>query len=80
MLPFDQRPWAKAVAAAVVILSSVGAVCLAFYFYSIGSLHPSEIVGIVLLLLTIIPPNAAVLMRKHDAEDDLRGNHMLHPR
>ncbi len=64
MLPFDQKPWAKAVAAIVIGLSLLGAVCLAMYFRNIGSLHISEVVGIFLLLLTIIPPNAAIVMRK----------------
>jgi hypothetical protein len=64
MLPFDQKPWAKTVAAVVVVLSFVGAICLAFYFHSIYSLHISEVVGIFLLLLTIVPPNVAILLRK----------------
>ncbi len=64
MLPFDRKPWAKHVAATVVILSFVGAIGLAIYFSSIDSLHVSEVVGIFLLLLTIVPPNIAILLRK----------------
>ena len=64
MLPFDQKPWARAVAGIVIGLSLMGAVGAALYFRSIGSLHISEMVGIFLLLLTIIPPNAAIVMRK----------------
>lgn len=68
MLPFDRRPWAKALAATVIVLSCIGAVLLGMYFHSIDSLHPSEIVGLFLLLLTIIPPNAAILTRKPGEE------------
>ena len=64
MLPFDRRPWAKTVAMIVVVLSFVGAIGLTLYFRSIDSLHISEIVGIFLLLLTIVPPNVAILTRK----------------
>jgi len=64
MLPFDRKPWAKTVAATVIVLSCIGAVLLAYYFYSQDMLHIAETVGIVLLLLTIIPPNAAIVLRK----------------
>ena len=64
MLPFDQKPWAKTVAGVVIALSILGAIGLAVYFHNIGMLHISEIVGIFLLLLTIIPPNAAILLHK----------------
>ncbi|WP_179491975.1 hypothetical protein [Granulicella arctica] len=45
-------------------MSFIGAACLAFYFYINDSLHISEVVGIFLLLLTIVPPNVAIVMRK----------------
>jgi uncharacterized membrane protein YfcA len=80
MLPFDRKPWAKAVAATVITLSFIGAICLAFYFHSIDSLHPPEIVGLFLLLLTIVPPNFAVLMRKPGEEDPLPQTHLRHTR
>ena len=64
MLPFDRKPWAKTVAGVVIVLSFVGAACLALYFRSEHSLHIPEVVGIFLLLLTIVPPNAAIIMRK----------------
>jgi|GEM_PF-3672668 len=66
MLPFDRKPWAKTVATTVIVLSCIGAICLAYYFYSQDMLHIAETVGIVLLLLTIIPPNAAIVLRKPD--------------
>jgi hypothetical protein len=80
MLPFDRKPWAKTLAAIVITLSFVGAICLALYFHAIDSLHPSEIVGIFLLLLTIVPPNFAVLMRKPDDEDHIPQVRLRHTR
>ena len=71
MLPFDRKPWAKHLALAVVILSFAGAIWLAFYFYSNDALHISEVVGIVLLLLTIVPPNLAIMNRRDDVSDPL---------
>ena len=64
MLPFDRKPWAKTVAGTVIVLSFIGAIVLALYFYSEDALHISEVVGIFLLLLTIVPPNAAIVLRK----------------
>ena len=69
MLPFDRKPWAKTVAGTVIVLSFLGAIVLALYFYSQDMLHISEMVGIVLLLLTIVPPNAAIVLRKPDAPE-----------
>jgi hypothetical protein len=80
MLPFDQKPWAKTVAAIVITLSFVGAICLTGYFHSIDALHPSEIVGIILLLLTIVPPNAAVVLRKAGDESGVSRNQLPHTR
>jgi hypothetical protein len=80
MLPFDRKPWAKTVAAIVITLSFVGAICLTLYFHSIDALHPSEIVGIILLLLTIVPPNAAVVMRKPGDVDPIQPHQLRHTR
>ncbi|WP_263381180.1 hypothetical protein [Granulicella arctica] len=79
MLPFDRKPWAKTVAMVVVILSFVGAICLALYFRSVDSLHISEVVGIFLLLLTIVPPNVAILMRR-PGEPESMNAHLGHNR
>ncbi len=68
MLPFDRKPWAKTLAMLVICASIIGAIGLTWYFRSIGSLHISEMVGIFLLLLTIVPPNAAIVMRKRGQE------------
>jgi uncharacterized membrane protein YfcA len=64
MLPFEYKPWAKPLARVVIALSVVAAIVGAWYLYSIHELYIPEITGIVLLLLTIIPPNVAVLREK----------------
>jgi hypothetical protein len=61
MLPNDDKPWAKGVARTVICLTIVALACLAYYLQSRDMLHISEIVGIILLFLTIVPPNLAVL-------------------
>jgi hypothetical protein len=40
-------------------------------------LHISEVVGIVLLLLTIVPPNAAIVMRKPGDVEALEAHNTL---
>jgi hypothetical protein len=71
MLPFDRKPWAKTLAGIVVTVSFVAAVGLAFFFYDNGELHIPEVVGILLLLLTIVPPNVAILSRKSGEDASL---------
>jgi hypothetical protein len=61
MLPHDDKPWAKGVARTVICLTIVALACLTYYLQTRDMLHISEIVGIVLLFLTIVPPNLAVL-------------------
>jgi hypothetical protein len=65
MLPFDNRPWAKRVAQIVIGVSVVAAVVSAYYLYDMDELHISEVFIILLLLLTIIPPNVAVIMKRN---------------
>ncbi len=64
MLPFDNRPWAKPLARLVIGASLVAAGFGSYYLYTMEQLYIPEITGILLLLLTIIPPNVAVLMRR----------------
>jgi hypothetical protein len=64
MLPLDNRPWAKSLAKTVIGISIVAAVVGSYYLYDMDELHVSEVVGVLLLLLTIIPPNVAVVMKK----------------
>jgi hypothetical protein len=61
MLPNDDKPWAKGLARAVICLTIVALVCLAYFLEIRDMLHIPEIVGIILLFLTIVPPNLAVL-------------------
>lgn len=74
MLPFDNRPWAKAVARTVIGLSILAAILVAYYLNDNDELHIPEVTGICLLLLTIIPPNLAVLYKK-TAGDSAGMNH-----
>lgn len=69
MLPFDNRPWAKPLARLVIALSIIAAAIGAYFLHSEDQLHISEITGIVLLLLTIVPPNVAIITRKPGTRD-----------
>jgi hypothetical protein len=64
MLPGEHKPWAKPLARAVIGVSILAAIVGAWYLYDIGELYIPEITGILLLLLTIIPPNVSVLRAK----------------
>jgi hypothetical protein len=70
MLPFDKRPWAKQVAATVIVVSLVAAVCVPVILHHHKALDPPIVVGIVLLLLAIIPPNIAILLRRRRDDRD----------
>jgi len=70
MLPFDQRPWAKQVAAVIIVLSLVAAIWVPVYLHHRKALDPPIVVGIVLLLLAIVPPNFVILRRhRRDGRD-----------
>jgi hypothetical protein len=64
MLPGEHKPWAKPLARAVIGVSIFAAIVGAWYLHDIGQLYIPEITGILLLLLTIIPPNVALLNAK----------------
>jgi uncharacterized membrane protein YfcA len=64
MLPGEHKPWAKPLAKAVIGTSILAAIVGAWYLHDIGELYIPEITGILLLLLTIIPPNVALLREK----------------
>jgi hypothetical protein len=70
MLPFDNRPWAKAVARTVIGLSVLAAIAGAYYLNSEDQLHIPEVTGIFLLLLTILPPNIAIVLRKNEPREE----------
>jgi hypothetical protein len=61
MLPNGDKPWAKTVARIVICFTIVGLVVLAFVLKSYNTLRIPEVVGLVLLFLTIVPPNLAIL-------------------
>ena len=63
MLPFDQRPWAKAVARWVIGLTVLGTILYVYYVKQQRSLDWGERAIVVLLLLTVIPPNVAIIRR-----------------
>jgi hypothetical protein len=61
MLPGDQKPWARPVARIVICATIVGLIVLAFVLKSYNTLRIPETVGLILLFLTIVPPNLAIL-------------------
>ncbi len=61
MLPNDHKPWAKTVARIVICFTIVVLIVLAFVLKSYNTLRIPEVVGLVLLFLTIVPPNLAIL-------------------
>ena len=64
MLPFASRPWARYLAATVMFLTLIAAVIAPLYLRHIRHLDPPMAVLIVLLVLTIVPPNY-VIWRRH---------------
>jgi hypothetical protein len=64
MLPFDKKPWARPVAATVIALTLIAAVCVPIILHYRKALDPPIVVTIILLLFAIIPPNIAIL-RQH---------------
>jgi hypothetical protein len=61
MLPNDHKPWAKTVARIVICATMVALAFLAYFLHVHNNLRIPEVVGIVLLFLTIVPPNLAIL-------------------
>ena len=61
MLPNADKPWAKTLARIVICFTIVALVVLAFVLEAYNPLHVPEIVGLLLLFLTIVPPNLAIL-------------------
>jgi hypothetical protein len=80
MLPFENRPWAKPMARAVIVLSFIAAIAEGYYLYSQQELHIPEVTILVLLLITIIPPNLAIVMKKTAGEPGAMNHARLHPR
>jgi hypothetical protein len=61
MLPNDHKPWAKTVARIVICFTTVALIVLASILKTYNNLHVPEVVGLLLLFLTIVPPNLAIL-------------------
>ena len=68
MLPFDRKPWAKNLAATVIVLTLLAALLAPVYLRHINHLDPPMAVLIVLLVLTIVPPNF-IIWRRHRKGD-----------
>jgi hypothetical protein len=71
MLPYDNRPWARTLAKIVVVSSTCLLIALGVFLHSIGQMRISEYVGLLILFLTIVPPNLAVIYRKRDGAKTL---------
>ena len=63
MLPLDQKPWAKTIAWLVIGLTMIGCALYAYHVKLTRPLDWGERAILVLLLLTVIPPNAAIIRR-----------------
>ena len=72
MLPGDKKPWAKPVAKLVIFLSVAASIVAAIYLNNIQMLHVPEAVIIILSLLTILPPNIAIV---HGTADSPKSTH-----
>ncbi len=70
MLPFDNRPWAKPLAATVIVITIIAAVLAPFYLRHIRHMDPPMAVLIVLLVLAIVPPNLLILRRRDTPNPD----------
>jgi hypothetical protein len=78
MLPFDDRPWAKTLATIVIVFSVIAAIATAFYLENINMFHFSEMLILALLLLTIVPPNLAIILRKPEIPESMSATKRIH--
>jgi Mg2+/Co2+ transporter CorB len=74
MLPFENRPWAKTMARIVICTTLIALAGLGYFLHSHNALRIPEIVFIILVILTIIPPNLAVLYPKLLQQPAKRGS------
>jgi hypothetical protein len=63
MLPFDKRPWARAAAVVIILCTVMALIYFAVWAHLHHRLNPSAIVFILLVGLTVIPPNYLVARR-----------------
>ena len=64
MLPFDRRPWARSFAIGVIAVTVLGVITYAWTILSERPLDWGERVILMLVLLTVIPPNVVIIRRK----------------
>ena len=63
MLPFDNRPWAKNVAVFVIVCTVAATLVYALAVTHHRKLDTGEKAILLLLLLTVVPPNVAIIQR-----------------
>lgn len=78
MLPYDNRPWARTLAKFIVGISTCGLVALGLFLHHIGQLRISGYVALLILFLTIVPPNLAIVYRKRSHANPPAGRAILH--
>ena len=69
MLPFENRPWARPVATLIIVLTLIAAVVAPIVLHQRKALDVPIVVGIVLLVLAIVPPNIMVLRHRRAGDD-----------
>ena len=80
MALFEGRTWSRKHAVAIIALSILAAILTAYYRHSQGALDIPEVVILILLLLAILPPNFALLLRKPDRNSPPAPIHSRHTR
>ena len=71
MLPFDQKPWAKHLAVAVIGITVLGLAVLAMALRRVHPLDVAEITFIILVLIAVVPPNLAIILRRNPLSANL---------
>ena len=66
MLPFDEKPWAKMLATCVIAFTVIATAVFVILVKQERSLDWGERAIVILLLITVIPPNVAII-RRHSA-------------
>ncbi|MCU1324096.1 MAG: hypothetical protein JWM43_3745 [Acidobacteriaceae bacterium] len=78
MLPYDNRPWAKTLAKFVAVSATCLLIALGLFLHHIGQMRVSEYVALLILFLTIVPPNLAVIYRKRSRSSPSTNHAILH--
>lgn len=64
MLPFDRKPWAKHLARSVIVATLLAELMAILWLRRFGPLDTSEVVGLLLILVAVVPPNLHIIRRK----------------